>query len=956
MSTAYHSKYFASELTRRWSSDKLEKLSQSLFNATVDLNPHQLDAALFAFRSPLSRGAILADEVGLGKTIEAGLVISQLWAEHKRRILIIVPSTLRKQWAMELIEKFHIPSVIVDSREYNLRRKAGAANPLAVDDAVTIVTYQFARSKADDISKQPWNLVVIDEAHRLRNVYKPGNKIANSIKNSIGNRPVLLLTATPLQNSLLELYGLISFVDEHLFGDAKSFRARYMRVPADERQLQDLRQRLHPVCKRTLRRQVAEYVRFTNRIPITEAFSPTETERMLYDKVSDYLRRPDLHALPAGQRRLMTMVLRKLLASSTYAIAGTLKALAERLEQSLPGAPGLEDPLAEDFDVFDETAEEWAGEDEEAVTEPNVEEEFDVKAEIRELKEYGDLAASIVNNAKGLALLSALEKGFVELEKLEASRQAVIFTESRRTQEYLFKLLTDHGYDGRVLTINGTNADDKSGAIYRAWLERHKGDPITKGDKAVNLRAAIVEHFRDHADIMIATEAAAEGVNLQFCSLVVNYDLPWNPQRIEQRIGRCHRYGQKHDVVVINFLNRENEADQRVFELLSVKFKLFKGVLESSDEVLGVLESGVDFERRVADIYQSCRTTEEIDASFNQLRAELEEQIAARMADTRRAVLENLDEEVHKRLRIDLENKEACLSRLERALWAVTRYELSGAAEFDEDNYEFNLRTQTADWPEVPTGRYQFATRAREAQGGHAYRTGHPLAEAAKNRALERELSPVEIVFDYTNRRHPQKVGMIGDQVGRSGWLAIKKVSIESLDNEDYLLCAVLDGDGHELPSEFGEKLFQIEGRVAGAADIPAEITLKLEHRFNELQHAIFDQITERNSRFFDEEDEKLDRWADDRKLGLETELKDLDIQIKHTRKEAKLAPDLQTKLALKRRVNEIEAERAQKRREYYEAQDQIEAEKEELISRTETRLNRQVETQTIFTIRWRVQ
>src|SRR5437867_12352170 len=131
MSTIFHSNYYAHELTRRFSSEKLEKLSQSLFNATVDLNPHQIEAALFAFRSPLSRGAILADEVGLGKTIEAGLIISQLWAEHKRRILVIAPTTLRKQWAQELAEKFYLPSLVMDSREYNARLKAGESPPLA---------------------------------------------------------------------------------------------------------------------------------------------------------------------------------------------------------------------------------------------------------------------------------------------------------------------------------------------------------------------------------------------------------------------------------------------------------------------------------------------------------------------------------------------------------------------------------------------------------------------------------------------------------------------------------------------------------------------------------------------------------------------------------------------------------------------------------------------------------
>src|SRR6476660_10516606 len=135
---------------------------------------------------------------------------------------------------------------------------------------------------------------------------------------------------------------------------------------------------------------------------------------------------------------------------------------------------------------------------------------------------------------------------------------------------------------------------------------------------------------------MIATEAASEGVNLQFCSLVMNYDLPWNPQRIEQRIGRCHRYGQKHDVVVINFLNERNEADRRVLELLTEKFSLFSGVFGASDEVLGTIESGVDFEKRILSIYQECRTPAEIAAAFQQLRAEMDESIKTRMDDTHR--------------------------------------------------------------------------------------------------------------------------------------------------------------------------------------------------------------------------------------------------------------------------------------------------------------------------------
>ena len=224
--TDYQAKYFAYELTKRSPSDSMEKLAGAVASAQVDLNPHQVDAALFAFRSPLSKGALLADEVGLGKTIEAGLVLSQKWAERKRRILIIVPSNLRKQWHQEMTEKFFLPCSILETKSYNAAVKIGNFRPFEAD-SIVICSYQFARNKAADVANTPWDVVVIDEAHRLRNVYKPTNIIANTLKLALSGKDKLLLTATPLQNSLLELFGLVSFIDEHVFGDLKSFREQF---------------------------------------------------------------------------------------------------------------------------------------------------------------------------------------------------------------------------------------------------------------------------------------------------------------------------------------------------------------------------------------------------------------------------------------------------------------------------------------------------------------------------------------------------------------------------------------------------------------------------------------------------------------------------------------------------------------------------------------------------------
>src|SRR4051812_33676434 len=194
MTTVYHAKYLAHELTKRCPSDSLQKLAATLADAQVDLNPHQIDAALFAFRSPLSKGAILADEVGLGKTIEAGILLSQKWAERKRKLLIIVPANLRKQWNQELSDKFFLPSAILEARTFYEQIKKGNLNPFDQRDMIVICSYHFARSKDSYIKQGAWDLVVIDEAHRLRNVYKPTNRIANAIRDAVAGFPKILLT------------------------------------------------------------------------------------------------------------------------------------------------------------------------------------------------------------------------------------------------------------------------------------------------------------------------------------------------------------------------------------------------------------------------------------------------------------------------------------------------------------------------------------------------------------------------------------------------------------------------------------------------------------------------------------------------------------------------------------------------------------------------------------------
>ncbi|HEY8206471.1 MAG TPA: SNF2-related protein [Myxococcaceae bacterium] len=806
--TRFHERLLAEELSTR-PGDGASRLASALSEARVDLNPHQVEAAAFALESLSRGGCMLADEVGLGKTIEAGIVLAQLLAEGKRRLLVLCPATLRAQWQQELRDKFDLDAVVVDGRTVR-----ATGNPFD-QDAVVICSHPFAASRSELVSQLRWDVAVIDEAHRLRNAYKASHKTGRALKQGLKDCPKLLLTATPLQNDLLELFGLLSLLDEQILGPEHAFRARY-EVDKDAGTLPDsgteeLKDRLAGVVQRTLRRQVREYVRFTDRRSIVEDFAPSAEEQDLYDKVSEYLRRSEA-ALEPGKRTLLTLVYRKLLASSTYAIAPTLRKLAEtlrnRLEAARRGAQAqglLFTAEPEEARQFSEEAEEWC-DDGAGPASPN--RGSGLKAledELWELERYAEQAARIGVNAKGEALKRALDRTFTVARAHQWPEKAVIFTESRRTQEYLLRLLSEHGYRGRISLLSGD-----------------AGTPEE--------RARLVEEFRDRTQILLSTEAGAEGLNLQFCNLVVNYDLPWNPQRIEQRIGRCHRYGQQRDVLVLNFLNRQNAADARLYDLLEKKLNLFDGVFGASDEILGALESGVDFERRVLDIYQSCRQPEEIDRAFDALRADLEKRIDKRMTSARSLILERFDGEVRRRLRLTGEQaREVVQSRRQRAR-ALTGSVLGPGEAAD------------------PSGPGAERRRLSRATGQVRERT----VDAVSYLSLDAAALPARL----------------SRLAGAEGWWFAYRVDVSGLKPEEKLLHLVLvrDGDAFRaLPVQDGELFFRLPARDEPLRQPqPVSVTAAQERALAQAREELVRTAERRSTLELDRQRERADRYAED--------------------------------------------------------------------------------------------
>ena len=625
-------------LLEQYSLYKKQQLEESpfkcLLNADIEPNPHQINAFCAAIQALKTGGIILADEVGLGKTIEAGLVLNYVIDSGAKKVLISLPATLRKQWEVELLEKFRRQAIILDRYtvehdRVNIQRRLENKNELSI----VIASYDYSSKLIKRFPQVKWDFLIIDEAHNLRNVFH-GTKRAKNLYDLTKGIPKILLTATPLQNSLTDLHGLVSFIDPRIFGSEKVFNRRFV----EGGDYEELKQELLPVLYRTLRRDVGKYMSFSKRTCVTVDFHLSQDEKELYDATNAFLRRDTLYSIPTANRGLIILVIRKLLASSSFALVETFEVLEKRLEKLYEGTKSAY--AQEGFDLFWGFVEDEIDEDgfNEYDDEETAEKKQAIQAELKIVRSILDLARSIKTNAKINALKDALTSAFSHQISEGLAEKAVVFTESKRTQKYIAAELRKSGYsEVDILLFNGDFDDAMTKEIYRAWQVKNFGK--TNYGKSVEYKHAIVDYFKSHAKVLIVTDAGSEGLNLQFCNTIINYDLPWNPQKIEQRIGRCHRYGQTHDVVAINLLNTDNEADRRVYDILSKKFELFEGVFGASDVALGALESGVSFEKRILDIYQNCKNITEVRKAFAALNRQLDLKKNAHAAELRSILL-----------------------------------------------------------------------------------------------------------------------------------------------------------------------------------------------------------------------------------------------------------------------------------------------------------------------------
>lgn len=654
-------------LLEQYGIHKLEDLRNSpyacLHESNIEHTPHQVEAFITALEALKNGGIILADEVGLGKTIEAGLLIKYLLYSGAKRILIAMPNTLRKQWQDELQEKFNIKTYIPESK-YAIRHrdKDFWSYLFRQEDAlVVIIQYGMAAFFINHFSQVSWDCFVFDEAHRLRNLGN-GAKMPQKIFQATKNVPKVMLSATPLQNNLRELYALSRYIDERIFVDEKSFNENFVK----NENYKELKEEIKPILHRTLRKDVSEYMEFSNRTSFAMDFKLSKDEAILYELANRYLQKPILYAVTLQNNGLVKMVVRKLLASSSFAVVETFEKLRERL-LVLKESTRIEKAdisLASFFELIDSDNDEIEDVEDEDIDKIEKEKyRAQIEEELDAVENIIKVASNITENTKSNAVIEALQFAFDLQKENGFSNKAIIFTESKRTQKYLVETLTKAGFE-KILLFNGEINDPETKKVYNAW--RARNPKKVTNTPSIDLKQAIVEEFRDNSEILIATDVASEGLNLQFCDTVINYDLPWNPMKIEQRIGRCHRYGQKRDVNVFNLLNIENAADKRVYEILDKKFHLFKGVFGASDDALGLLESGSNFERKIQEIYDNCKSVSEFNRAFDKLEREINAKRNKKSNELKQLLMSMTSDEKKKHLKSEAIKMKSYLAQIEQ--------------------------------------------------------------------------------------------------------------------------------------------------------------------------------------------------------------------------------------------------------------------------------------------------
>lgn len=490
--------------------------------------PHQLETAKKVLNELHGR-AILADEVGLGKTIEAGIILKEyLIRGLVQKVLILVPSSLVIQWVRELNQKFKI----------NAWAQKNVYSWTDYDVVVSSIDTAKRDPHRDIVLNQEWDLVIVDEAHKLKNRRSKNWELINSLR----KKYLLLLTATPVQNDMKELYNLITLLKPGQLGSQTEYSQAFMENKRLPKNRTELKEALSEVMVRNRRSEGG--VQFTKRFVQSIPLDLSEKERELYDGVTRFIREQYEEFRERGRTNVLQLInLQRQICSSPYAALVSLSHMKDS-----PKLPP------------------------------------DIRERVAHLHALAERIPSYTKIDKLIEMLQGIDD------------KVIIFTEYRATQDFILYMLQQHGIRA---------------VIFRGGFKKSKKDWMT-------------ELFKNRFQVLVATEAGGEGINLQFCNHVINFDLPWNPMRVEQRIGRVHRLGQTRDVHIYNFATK-GTIEEHIVSLLEEKIQMFELVIGELDLILGNLKLGRQIDDEMMDLFVKGASQDEIKAKFDELGNRLRE-------------------------------------------------------------------------------------------------------------------------------------------------------------------------------------------------------------------------------------------------------------------------------------------------------------------------------------------
>nr|WP_236588029.1 SNF2-related protein [Tumebacillus amylolyticus] len=488
--------------------------------------PHQIETAKKVLNELHGR-AILADEVGLGKTIEAGLILKEyLIRGLVKKILILVPSSLVIQWVRELNEKFKIPAI---------RQKNGYSWE-DCDIVVSSIDTVKREPHREIVLRQEYDLVIVDEAHKLKNKKSKNYEMVNNLR----KKYLLLLTATPVQNDMKELYNLITLLKPGQLGSQNDYSSMFMESKRTPKNRQELKNALSDVMIRNKRSEGG--VQFTKRNVQSLLLDLYPEERELYESVTDFIKEQYTKMREEGKGNFLQLItLQRQICSSPYAALVSLKNMKE--SEKTPS---------------------------------------DIRGRVEELYQMAEKIPAYKKIDKLIELIKTMDD------------KVIIFTEYRATQDFILYMLQQHGIRA---------------VIFRGGFKRNKKDWMT-------------ELFKSRFQVLVATEAGGEGINLQFCNQLVNFDLPWNPMRLEQRIGRVHRLGQQRDVQIYNLSTRDT-IEEHIVSLLEEKINMFEMVIGELDLILGNLKVGRKLDNEMMDLFMRNASRDEMKTKLDELGEEM---------------------------------------------------------------------------------------------------------------------------------------------------------------------------------------------------------------------------------------------------------------------------------------------------------------------------------------------